>query len=377
MLLAYCTNIHPAESWMETFHVLKTHALAVRDELKNESIFSQSFPLAPRLSARAAIELLEGDNLSIFKQWLKKENCHVFTINGFPYGAFHGTRVKENVYKPDWTKKNRLYYTRNLFQILVELLEPGQEGSVSTLPGSFKSFEADEKVIIQHLLELADEIEDISMERKIDLHLGLEPEPLGYFENTEETIAFFERLFLASNNPEMVKRRIGVNYDTCHFSLEYNDCEDSLNRFHAAGIRISKVHLSAALSLDPKNDDAIKALHAYDESTYLHQVLLRDESGKITRFTDLPDFFNTESYVIKNAKEARVHFHIPLDADPQKPLSSTRQHAVELLGYRKKNPDFCQHYEIETYTWGVLPENMHRPIEQQLAAEYRWVLEYL
>ena len=29
--LSYCTNIHPAETWAETFAVLRTHVVAVRD----------------------------------------------------------------------------------------------------------------------------------------------------------------------------------------------------------------------------------------------------------------------------------------------------------------------------------------------------------
>ena len=38
------------------------------------------------------------------------------------------------------------------------------------------------------------------------------------------------------------------------------------------------------------------------------------------------------------------------------------------------NPDACRHYEIETYTWGVLPAGLQRPVEEQIAGEYRWVI---
>ena len=375
MFIAYCTNIHPAESWEETFAALKNHALRVRDLLHGESELLRPYPLAPRLSARAARELLEGDRLQEFKTWVEAHNCRVFTINGFPYGAFHGTRVKENVYRPDWTETARLDYTLDLFRILTHFIKPGDEGSVSTLPGSFKAFAADEFLIISNLLLCATEIERMSVASGCDLHLGLEPEPLGHFENTEETLAFFARLFAAAEDPAMVRRRIGVNYDTCHFALEYDDCETSLTQLQSAGIRISKVHLSAALALNPHDPGALEALRSFAEPTYLHQVLLRGDEGDITRFTDLPDFFSAGPEVLTGCHEARVHFHIPLDAEPAAPLRSTRSHAEELLAYRKKHPDFCRHYEIETYTWGVLPGSLQRPIEQQLAAEYRWVLE--
>jgi sugar phosphate isomerase/epimerase len=375
MLVAYCTNIHPAESWSETFAALKKHALNVRDCLGSNDALLSPFPLAPRLSARAAKELLEDDHLQEFIQWVAANDCRVFTINGFPYGAFHGTRVKENVYRPDWTDPERLRYTMDLFRILQPFIAAGEEGSVSTLPGSFKAFAADESLIIKHLLECAEKLEELSIKHACDFHLGLEPEPLGHFENTEETVAFFDRLFAAAKDPQMVRRRIGVNYDTCHFALEFDECFVSLDRLQQAEIRISKVHLSAALAVDPADPLALKALQSFQEPTYLHQVLLRNAStGNITRFTDLPEFFAAGSAAIVGADEARIHFHIPLDVEPELPLHSTRNHAEELLAYRKIHPDFCQHYEIETYTWGVLPSEMQRPIEEQLAAEYRWVL---
>lgn len=373
--LAYCTNIHPAESWPETFAALQTHALRLKEILQGESALLDPFPLAPRLSARAAAELLEGDHLETFVAWVKQQGCRVFTINGFPFGAFHGTRVKENVYKPDWTERSRLDYTLQLFQILLPFLQAGEQGSVSTLPGSFKAFKANETIIFDHLIECAQVIEMLSIKSGCDLHLGLEPEPLGHFENTEETLAFFQRLWDYSSDRALLQRRIGVNYDTCHFALEYDDCVDSLEAFRSAGVRISKVHLSAALALDPRDPLALDAIKKFDEPTYLHQVLLQYPDQSITRFTDLPDFFKADPSIVAKAIEARVHFHIPLDADPLPPLRSTRNHAAELLAYRNLHPDFCQHYEIETYTWGVLPGALQRPMEQHLAAEYRWTLE--
>ena len=90
--------------------------------------------------ATAAGELSERNVLVEFQRWLDKNDCYVFTINGFPFGQFHGSRVKEQVYLPDWTSPERLEYTNLLFDLLAELLPAGVEGSVSTLPGSFKEF---------------------------------------------------------------------------------------------------------------------------------------------------------------------------------------------------------------------------------------------
>jgi len=369
--LSYCTNIHPAETWEETRGMLEGHVLAVRDRLVAERCLggSEPFAIGLRLSAVAARELLAGDHLQRFKAWLAKTNTYVFTINGFPYGSFHGTRVKEQVFRPDWTTRERVDYTKDLFRILAAIAQPGTGASVSTLPGSHKTFSADESLIRTHLLEMAEFLEELSAESGLDFHMGLEPEPLGHFENTAETLAFFCRL----PETEAVRRRIGVNYDACHFALEYDEAPSALDALTKAGIRISKIHLSSALSLDPRDPVALAAISSYNEPVYFHQALLRGKNGAVTRFPDLPDFF-AAGLDPAEYEEMRVHFHIPLDAKPAPPLRSTRDQTAAVLEWRKRHPEACLHYEIETYTWGVLPDGMQRPVEEQIAGEYRWVL---
>ncbi len=378
--LSYCTNIHPAETWEQTFQVLQTHVLAVRDRLLADDVLAlgEEFAIGLRLSAVAAQELLEGDQLEEFRMWLATTNTYVFTINGFPYGSFHGTRVKEQVFKPDWTHNDRLAYTKNLFSILAAIARPGTGASVSTLPGSHKTFHADESLIFENLIHLAGWLGELEKETGLDLHLGLEPEPLGHFENTAETLAFFERLHQAAPDSELIQRHIGVNYDACHFALEYDDAQSSLEALREAGIRISKIHLSSALALDPRDESALLAIRSFDEPVYFHQVLLRRQTGEIQRFIDLPAFFQElESGGLdsQDFEKMRVHFHIPLDAEPALPLRSTRDQTLEVLAWQKTHPDACQHYEIETYTWAVLPSELQRPVEEQIAGEYRWVLD--
>jgi sugar phosphate isomerase/epimerase len=378
--LSYCTNIHPAETWEKTKEVLETHVLAVRDRLRASGALGaeEAFAIGLRLSAVAARELLEGDQLEQFKNWLEETNTYVFTINGFPYGSFHGTRVKEQVFKPDWTDKARLDYTKDLFKILAVIAKPETGASVSTLPGSHKTFSAADEPILRHLIELAYWLEELAAETGHDFHLGLEPEPLGHFENTAETLKFFAHLHDMAQAPEVIRRRIGLNYDACHFALEYDPAQWALDALTAAGIRISKIHLSSALALDPGDPAALEAIRAFDEPVYFHQVLLRGGDGTVTRFADLPKFFEAvESAAIDPAhfQEMRVHFHIPLDAEPAAPLRSTRDQTQEVLNWKKEHPEGCQHYEIETYTWGVLPDGLQRPVEEQIAGEYLWVLD--
>lgn len=383
MTLGYCTNIHPAETWSETLRALETYVLTVRDKLieNGDQSAERDFPIGLRLSAIAAAELLSSDNLAKFKDWLSENRSYVFTINGFPYGSFHSTRVKEKVFQPDWTSPDRVEYTQNLFKILAEIAPQSIGGSVSTLPGSHKSFSADEAIIRENLINLAFFIEDLSQKHQIDLHLGLEPEPLGHFENTSESLAFFERLHLQAKSPTTITEHIGLNFDSCHFAIEFDDAEPSLEAISSlAGIRLSKVHLSNALSLDPADPVAVEAIRSFEEPTYFHQVIAQHTDGSLLRFPDLPIFLSAiDCGKIKPTElaQARVHFHIPLDTQPAAPLGSTHSHVAETLAWCTKNPTACSHFEIETYTWGVLPKALQRPVEEQIAAEYHWVLEKL
>ena len=375
--LAYCTNIHRGEGWKETFQGLKEYSLKVKDKVSN----TDPFAIGLRLGYKAAIELSEegSGRLDEFIQWLDVNNCYVFTINGFPYGQFHGARVKEQVYRPDWTSNSRLEYTNLLFNILSKILPDGISGSVSTLPGSFKEFIANEdeqsEMIVNNLGRCGHYINQLCEKTGKDLHLGLEPEPLGWFENTPETISFFERFRSVHGNS--FDSVIGVNYDTCHLAIEYEDAIDSLSLFSKNNIRISKFHLSSALKLKP-NQVAIDTLKAYQEDVYLHQVIGKLNNGRIMRYKDLPDAINDFDPDLNDYSEWRVHFHIPLHASPGGIFDDTRDHITDTLKVLAADPEICQHIEMETYTWEVLPKSMQsNNVVEQLSLEYEWTLNSL
>ena len=338
------------------------------------------YAIGLRLSADAADELSRPDILNSFRTWLDKQNAYIFTINGFPHGNFHGQRVKEDVYRPDWTDKERLYYTHKLFTILSSLLPQGVEGSVSTLPASFKEFHPMGKLpdlAFDHLLEIAKEIEKLSLGNGQDLHLGLEPEPLGWFETIPETIEFFKQLLDRAEDPEMVRRRIGVNYDCCHLAIEYEDAREGLDALNNAGIRLSKLHLSSALSVRPTVEN-LHTLRNYTEEVYLHQVIIAQDGEVTDRIKDLDIALKKEKQVSMNADEWRVHFHVPLHASPGNGLGDTRKHVTDTLDWLAENQGACTHLEMETYTWEVLPEAL-RSIEvvDQITKEYLWTLNAL
>ena len=377
--LAYCTNVHRGESWAQTFEMLERHTLVVRERIAA----GQPYAIGLRLGQNAAAELAQPATLAAFRQWLDQHDCYVFTINGFPYGSFHGTRVKEQVYAPDWSTPERLTYTKQLFDLIAELVPAGVAGSVSTVPGSFKDWTANDPdrraAIFANMTAIGRYIAEQSARTGRDLHLGLEPEPCCYFETTPETIDFFKgwRASDPSVESEGLMRHVGVNYDCCHLGVEFESAAQSLDLLTAAGIRLSKIHLSSALRVTP--DEAGRAaVAAFVEPTYLHQVVVGNtKTGEVRRrYVDLPDAL-ADTKPTDPDDEWRVHFHLPLHAAPGAPFSDTRDHLLDTLDWMKTHPDACQHAEMETYTWEVLPSALRIGIEDQLVREYEWTLESL
>ncbi|HSY20390.1 MAG TPA: metabolite traffic protein EboE [Candidatus Acidoferrales bacterium] len=367
--LAYCTNIHRGETWAETFKSLQTHALAVREKV----CAGKPFAIGLRLSELAAVELSERDLMLEFRRWLDKNSCYVFTINGFPYGQFHGTRVKEQVYRPDWSSPERLAYTNLLFNLLSELLPGDMEGSVSTLPGSFKEFHPSLeslKAIRQNLWRSVEHIARLSQKTGRKLHLGLEPEPLCLLESSAETIHLFDQLRAEHPHDERLAEHLGVNYDTCHFAVEFEEPLNALPCLVHHGIKISKIHLSSALKVPP-TPAARAELKKFSDDVYLHQVCARDAAGNRSIFRDLPDALAADV----PAEEWRIHFHVPLHAPAAAPFENTNDHLLGILDILQLNPQICSHLEMETYTWEVLPPELKsQSVVDQLAQEYQWTL---
>ena len=121
--LTYCTNIHRGETWDDTRATLERHL----PQVKRLFAPRQTMGVGLRLSALASEALAAPSELGRFKDFLAREGLYVFTINGFPYGPFHGTRVKEDVYQPDWRFPERLAYSNRLADLLAALLPDDPE----------------------------------------------------------------------------------------------------------------------------------------------------------------------------------------------------------------------------------------------------------
>lgn len=376
--LAYCTNIHRGERWAEILAALQQHTLAVREAVCPK----EPFAIGLRLGAQAAAELSDPATLLEFHRWLDRHQCYVFTLNGFPYGPFHGTTVKEKVYQPDWTTPERLAYTLLLFDLLAQLLPPEVEGSVSTVPVSFKPAlrtPAQEARARQQLWSCVDQVHKICRRYGRNLHLGLEPEPMCTLETTRETVDFFARLHQDRPGDTRLDELLGVNYDCCHLALQYEDPRESLETFRRHGIRLSKIHLSNALKVTP-TPAARTALRDFVEPVYLHQVVAADHWAQLTRYLDLPDALAAAEAWPADMPlpEWRIHFHIPLHHPPDTHFGNTSDHVAGVLDELARRPNLCHHLEMETYTWEVMPPALRqRQVADQIIAEYRWTLAEL
>jgi hypothetical protein len=210
-----------------------------------------------------------------------------------------------------------------------------------------------------------------------DLHLGLEPEPLCFLETSTEMVRFYERLAADHPGDGRLARHLGVNYDTCHLAVEFEDPHEAIHRYRDAGLRISKLHFSNALKVRP-TAESLAALQPFDDVVYFHQVISRAADGTLRRFKDLDiALADAERNPPAAGDEWRIHFHIPLHCQPTARYGNTSEHLLGVMDELAADPSMCSHIEMETYTWEVMPAEMKRDIVDQLAGEYDWTLREL
>lgn len=384
--LTYCSNIHHGETWPEVRAALAEHVPAVRAAVSAPAPFG----IGLRLGAAAARELADPGARVELRGLLERIGSYVFTLNGFPYGPFHRTRVKQQVYAPDWGTPERLEYTNRLADILAAVLPPDVTGTVSTLPLTFKPWaegrvEEMTRNLVRHVAHL------VEIERASGRHLvlALEPEPCCYLETIAEAISFFrEHLFgdvaaaelagysgLALEDArDALRRHAGLCYDVCHAAVEFEDPQASIGELRAAGVAIAKLQLSSALRVPAVTPAAARALRPFAEPAYLHQVVARHD-GTVQRYADLPDAL-AEGEAATGA-EWRIHFHVPVFRDKVVDFATTQPFLRQILLLHRQGP-IAPHLEVETYTWGVLPEpDRNHSVSDDIARELLWVREQL
>jgi sugar phosphate isomerase/epimerase len=367
--LTYCTNIHAGESWQDIRSSLDEHVPAIKAAVAP----NQPMGVGLRLSGQAAAVARKPDALAAFQDQLSKLGAYVFTINAFPFGPFHGVRVKEHVYLPDWRDRERVAFTANSAAVLAAVLPDGVDGSISTVPGAFKpNSRSDESVeaMAGNLMMAVADLIDVKRRTGKHIALALEPEPCCFLETTDEAIRFFNYTLLkpetldilagltgvSRNESEtLLRHHLGICYDVCHGAVEYEDIVTALDRLLAAGIQIPKIQLSAAMRVPAMREDLVTAVMKYNDGVYLHQSIVR-RNDDLIRHVDLPDAVAAFEEGQADG-EWRIHCHVPVFLADLGEISSTQGDLVATLAALRRKAR-SSHLEVETYTWDVLPDEL-------------------
>ncbi|MEV4490057.1 metabolite traffic protein EboE [Micromonospora coxensis] len=369
--LGYCTNVHPAEDLAGVLAQLDTYAVPVREQLGVDLL-----GLGLWLAAPVAAELTADARLRRrVRAELGHRGLEVVTLNGFPYAAFQAPVVKGDVYHPDWTTPERLAYTLDLARVLADLLpDDAARGSVSTLPLAWRRpWDAGRADAARRRLDqLAAGLAAVERDTGRPVRVGFEPEPGCVVESTGQAGAL-----LAGADPE----RLGVCLDLAHLACAWEEPAEALARLAAAGLPVVKVQVSAALeAADPAG--SADALRRWVEPRFLHQTRAAGcaaatgapapRSGPYPGDPADPAWAADDLDVALAARLPgpwRVHYHVPLHAPPEPPLGSTVPVLRAALTALFVGPVAgCDHLDVETYTWGVLPVARRPRGDAELAA---------
>ena len=225
------------------------------------------------------------------------------------------------------------------------------------------------KSVLTHLRKIFDETGKTIL-------LALEPEPGCLLETTEEFCRFYETMAF----DEALKKHFGICYDCCHQAVEFEEPVNSLNRLLTAGIPIAKVQVSSGIQVE---NITAGVLEGFVESCYLHQTVVRRQTGELLRYIDLPDALACHDRCAGD--EWRCHFHVPIFLSDESPLPSreggqntnvgtTQKFLTTILPLLPKDILL----EVETYTWDVLPLELRcGTVTDSIISEIRWLKEAL
>lgn len=391
--LTYSTLVHPADTWPELWGSLQTYLPQVKARVSPNAPFG----VCLRLSAPTAAELAgHPAERATLKQFLADHDLYVYTANAFVYGVFKNTRVKENVYEPDWRTEERCRYTMQVADILADICPAAATPSIQTAPLGFKPRVTGPDVVAaftDNVLRVCAHLVQLERQTGTLLTLGLEPEPRCHLETTDETIAYFQQHLYTGRAAARVaalaqipmdtaigalRRHLGVVFDIGHQAVGFEDIPTSLQKLVDAHIPIVKLQEAAAMAIGEVTDAKIAALHTFAKTVYLSQTVECRVGGNCQDAAALGHYLNLEDAFAtwetdKTARAWRTHFHVPVFLKDLGPFTSTQFALEQALAVHKATP-LSRHLEIETYTWDVLPDHLKTgDIVEYVCREIEWV----
>jgi len=325
--LTYSTLVHPGDTWEEMRDSLHTYVPRVKERFSPDAPMGVSL----RISNASSLALIDDlDECARVRDFLDAGDLYVFTVNAFPYGPFKGEMVKEQVYEPDWSTPERTEYTIRVAEILTRITPPGVEPTIQTAPLAFRPKVTDAAYVdrfTDNVLRVVAALLDLESRTGRRVKLALEPEPYCFLETIPETVEYFHqhiytahaarRVAELSGQPiaeaiQAVRRYLGVVFDICHQSVEFEDIADDLELLVAAGIPIYKLQEASALNVPLVTDAIVDDLRRYADTIYLSQTTeLRD--GVLTRFLNLEDAIAAYE-ADPGPRSWRTHFHVPISS---------------------------------------------------------------
>jgi hypothetical protein len=384
--LTYSTLVHPADNWDQLWTSLNTYLPSVKARVSPNAPFGVCIRLAAPTAERLAADGAERAKL---KRFLDDHDMYVYTVNAFPYGAFKGTVVKEQVYEPDWRTEARTRYTINVADILADITRADISPSIQTAPLGFKPNVTGPDVVASytdHVLRVAAHLVQLEARTGHTVTLAIEPEPHCFLETTDETIAYFTgQLYTGAAAGRLarlaaipiseahvaLRRHIGIVFDIGHQAVGFEHIPTSLQKLVDAGIPIFKLQEVAAMQIREVTQDAVEALAQYAKTVYLTQTVEK-KNGRLTKFLNVEDAFAAWK-TDPGPREWRIHFHVPVFLEDLGPFRTTRFALEEALTFHKATP-LSRQLEIETYTWDVLPDHLKTgDIVDYVCREIEWV----
>ena len=356
--LAYCTNVHPAEDLAGILAQLDTYAVPVRDRARRRPCSASacgwprrsppSWPPTRRARRGCAREL-------------DARGLEVVTLNGFPYEAFQAPVVKHAVYHPDWTTAQRLDVhpgpgpgagrpaARRRGPRLDLHAAAGLARAVGRRPGRRAAHDLDELAEGLAEIERRDRPHDPGgLRARARLRRG------DHRAGRRAAVPGWTPTGSASASTWPTWPAAGRSRPT-----RWRGCA-------AAGLPVVKVQVSAALeAADPRA--ATRAALASTSS----RVPAPDPASAGGRRRGRDDL--DEALAARGRCRPapwRVHYHVPLHADPEPPLRTHRRPVLrDALAALLGGPaPVCDHLDVETYTWGVLPAARGPATDAELAA---------
>ncbi|WP_327725278.1 metabolite traffic protein EboE [Streptomyces europaeiscabiei] len=366
--LGYCSNVHQAEDVDGVLAQLTDYAEPVRERLGVDRLGIGLWLARDVVSELVAVPGV----LRRLKDELAARGLETVTLNAFPYAGFHREVVKKDVYLPDWADEARLTHTLDCARVLAALLpDDAERGSVSTLPLAWRTpWPPDRADTARRALDrLTAGLAGIESDTGRRVRVGFEPEPGCVVETTAQAVRELRGL-----DPE----RLGVCLDACHLAVQFEEPGAALRRLADAGLPVVKLQASCAVEAgDPADPAARAALRRLAEPRFLHQTrtAAEQEAPQVRGVDDLPDAL--DGGLPTDTGPWRVHFHAPLHADPEPPLRTTADQLGRVLaGLLGGASADCDHIEVETYTWSVLPEPP-TDLPGGIAAELAWARDRL